>query len=59
MAPPRLGRLIARAESNRRNVGMNFAHIDGDAQIALGFLAAIIVIAVGVFTFVFTRKSGR
>jgi len=38
---------------------MNFAHLDGDALIALGFLAAIIVIAVGVFTFAFTRKSSR
>jgi len=36
---------------------MTFANIDGDAQIALGFLAAIVVIAIGVFAFVFTRKS--
>lgn len=38
---------------------MNFAHIDGDAQIALGFLVAIIVIAVGLFGFAFTRKSSH
>lgn len=38
---------------------MNFAHLDGDALIAIGFLGAIIVISLGVFTFAFTRKSGR
>lgn len=38
---------------------MNFAHLDGDALIALGFLGAIVVITIGVFTFVLTRKSHR
>ncbi len=38
---------------------MNFASLDGDAQIALGFLVSILAITVGLFTFMLTRKNRR
>ncbi|OIQ92527.1 hypothetical protein GALL_255190 [mine drainage metagenome] len=38
---------------------MNFSHLDPDALIALGFLGSILVITVGLFAFVLTRKGRR
>jgi hypothetical protein len=34
-------------------------HIDANAYIALGFLAATVVTTLGLFAFVLTRKKGR
>ena len=38
---------------------MNFANLDSDALIAVGFLVAVLVITAGVFGFVLTRKRNN
>ena len=39
--------------------GAAIMHVDTDAYIALGFLAATVIITLGLFGFVLTRKMRR